>query len=317
MARRALTHDQLALVQAVQPWLDEIAGPIKVGVSGGVDSMALAATLGLLAAERIEAVIVDHGLQEGSDALARQVLGRVQALGLQGRIETVLVHNDGQGIEAAARGARLLALAGDGCRPVMLAHTLDDQAETVLLGLARGSGPTSLSGMVPRRGPFIRPLLGLRRATTTQACQDWGIPVWDDPMNEDPRFLRVRVRRELMPTLESVLGPGTVQALGRTADLLRVDHDLLDRLSLDSIRDVQRGDELDAVGLLHLHPALRGRVLHRWLQRIGVESPSHEHVRSVLRLVEKWHGQAGVDLPGGIRVRRVSGWLVVDHPRAG
>ncbi len=144
-----------------------------------------------------------------------------------------------QGPEAAARSARYAALAAAarraGAAPggvwIMLGHTLDDQAETVLLGLARGSGARSLAGMSPQAGRYLRPLLRIRRAQTAAACTALGLPPWDDPHNCDPAFTRVRVRRELMPALATALGPGVAEALARTADLLRADADALDAIA--------------------------------------------------------------------------------------
>lgn len=315
MARRALTPSQLSLVQATRPWLTELDGPLVVGVSGGADSMALAAALAHLAPERTTAVVVDHGLQPASAQVAQSVRESVAGLGLACRVEKVQVQPRGEGLEAAAREARLAALAADG-HPVLLAHTLDDQAESVLLGLARGSGAASLQGMAARRGPFVRPLLGLRRATTRQACRDWGITVWDDPMNDDPSYLRVRVRKDLLPLLDDVLGPGVHAALARTAELLQRDQELLGQLTEQALARVQRDEGLDVAGLATLHPALQGRVVHHWLAQ-RVPSPEHGHVRSVLGLVEHWRGQSGVSLPGGHRARRVDGLLVVDDGSAG
>ncbi|MEL4503686.1 tRNA lysidine(34) synthetase TilS [Luteococcus sp. H138] len=301
--------------------LTQLGGSLVVGCSGGADSLALTAALSQLAPQATTAVVVDHALQPGSDAVASSVAETVRGLGVAARVTRVTVAEAGQGLEAAARQARLAALFTDG-KPVWLAHTLDDQAETVLLGLARGSGCASLQGMAPIRrhdgGPLlVRPLLGIRREQTRAACAEWGLTPWDDPMNDDPRFRRVRVRRELLPLLDDVLGPGVVDGLGRTAGLAREDNDLLDRLAADAVRDLVRGDELDAVGLLHLYPALRGRVLRSWLTARGVPSPSMRHVRAVAALVEDWHGQRGIDLPGGLTVRRVGGALVTLPTSAG
>ena len=126
------------------------------------------------------------------------------------------------GREAAARTARYAALdaVADALgRDVLLGHTLDDQAETVLLGLGRGSGPRSIAGMRPRSGRYLRPLLGVRRATTEAACRALGLDCWDDPHNDDRALQRVRLRREVLPLLEDVLQGGVAEALARTAVL--------------------------------------------------------------------------------------------------
>ncbi|MGA4668924.1 tRNA lysidine(34) synthetase TilS [Propionibacteriaceae bacterium Y1923] len=215
--------------------------PVVLGVSGGADSMALAAGAAwvLRAAQRagdhgpdLRAVIVDHGLQSGSDEVAALVAGRVEGLGLATEVVRVEVRDRGQGPEAAAREARLAALArvADG-GVVLLGHTLDDQAETVLQGLARGSGTRSLAGMRAETAGgvrILRPLLGLRREVTRAACAEWGLEVWEDPHNDQDRFTRVRVRHHVLPVLERELGPGIAEALARTADLARADADALD-----------------------------------------------------------------------------------------
>lgn len=315
MARRALSPSQLAVVQAVRPCFDGPERGLVIGCSGGADSLALVAACANVDASRVLAVVVEHGLQADSLRIADAAVEAVRGLGVAAEVRSVHVDTtSGEGVEAAARRERLVALVGDGKRPVLLGHTLDDQAETVLLGLARGSGAASLQAMAPSTphlsGRLVRPLLGLRRSQVRQACLDWGLMPWDDPMNLDPAYLRVRVRHELLPVLDDVLGPGVVEALGRTATLARHDNDLLERLAADAQRDLVRGDSLDAVGLLHLYPALRGRVLRRWMIERGAQAPTMAHVQGVAALVENWHGQVGVDLPGGVRVHRIQGALV-------
>lgn len=322
MARRELSPAQLAIVQAVTGWLAEPGRPIVVACSGGPDSMALAAAVAQLASRQPELAalasvrIVDHGLQPGSGHVATQVIARLQARGLAGQVLRVQVERDSPaGPEAAAREARYAALAASelaGGR-VLLGHTLDDQAETVLLGLARGSGTRSLAGMPERfvrnEVEFVRPLLGLRRETTEQACRDWQLPVWYDPHNVDKRFLRVRVRTSVLPTLEAELGPGVTEALARTAGLARADADLLDELANEQLVGV--GAELPVATLAGLSPALASRVLRGWLLGRGVPEPSHTHLQSVWVLVSDWRGQQGVDLPGGLRVVRRAGALAI------
>ena len=148
------------------------------------------------------------------------------------------VHDQADGgPEAAARTARYAALQSEAAgrqATIWLGHTLDDQAESVLLGLARGSGPRSLAGMAARTGRLVRPLLGLRRSVTEQACAELDLDPWRDPHNDDPRFARVRVRRTVLPTLEAELGPGVAEALARTAALVRDDADLLDGLAAEA-----------------------------------------------------------------------------------
>ena len=206
--------------------------------SGGPDSLALAAALAFVAPRaglRAGAVTVDHGLQEGSADRAAAVAAVLGGLGLDPVRAVAVTVDGGGGPEAAARTARYAALeaaAADlGATAVLLGHTLDDQAETVLLGLARGSGARSLAGMPPRRGIFLRPLLGLRRQVTTGACAALDLAPWADPHNADRRFARVRVRLDALPALEAALGPGVAEALARTADQLRDDAEVLEQIA--------------------------------------------------------------------------------------
>lgn len=328
MAFRALGPAALQVVQAVAPWVRAAAvqgRPVVVGVSGGADSTALAAAAvhahsrlegSLGDADDLLAVVVDHQLQEGSGALASRVVDRLGVVGVRTQVVAVTVDpSRGGGLEAAAREARLAALRA--VRPgawLMLGHTLDDQAESVLLGLARGSGTRSLSGMATLSGDLLRPLLGLRRHTTAQACREWGLDTWDDPHNRDPRFLRSRVRAELLPVMDEVLGPGVAQALARTAGLARADADALD-LWADRVLDAARtpAGQLDVAVLAssEVPVAVVTRVLRRWVGGLGWAALDHGRTTAVLALVVDWHGQGPVHLPGGT-VRRAGGRLVAE-----
>ncbi|SDZ02052.1 tRNA(Ile)-lysidine synthase [Tessaracoccus flavus] len=280
-----------------------------VGCSGGADSLALALGAAWAAARTgadVAAVVVDHGLRPDSGHVSSRVVEQLRGRGLDARVVRVQVEPDHpDGLEAAARHARLATLEATG-RPVLLGHTLDDQAETVLLGLLRGSGTRSLAGMAAVRGPFIRPLLGLRRADTEAACGEWGIEPWQDPMNDDERYARVRTRR-LLPLLTDELGRDVAPALARTARLARADADHLDALALAAVPQRQW---LEVADLEPLPDALLWRVVRRWL---AARSPSSgmEHVLAVARLVGHWHGQGPVAVPGAV-VRRVGGRLLVE-----
>jgi tRNA(Ile)-lysidine synthase len=221
------------------------------------------------------------------------------------------------GPEAAAREARYAAIAAEAGadEDVLLGHTLDDQAETVLLGLARGSGTRALAGMPPRRGRFVRPLLGVRAAVTRAACAELGLEPWLDPHNADARFARVRARREVMAVLEAQLGPGIAESLARTAELTRADADLLDELAARELASQPGGDGLDCAWLASLPDAISNRVLLGWLRRSGGSDLSAAHLASVRRLVAAWRGQQWVEVPG-LRVARTGGRLVVRDPLA-
>ena len=236
-------------------------GLVLVALSGGPDSLALAAAAGFEAPRaglRAGAVIVDHQLQEGSDAVAERAAEQARALGLDPvRVVQVTVAEGRDGPEAAARAARYAALEGvaadTGAVAVLLGHTLDDQAETVLLGLARGSGAGSLQGMAPAAGLFRRPLLGIRRSVTVQACIDAGLEPWADPHNADPAYTRVRVRSNVLPVLEAELGPGVAEALARTAEQLREDDDafatMIDEVAEELAEHIDAGIAVPVVAL--------------------------------------------------------------------
>jgi len=302
---------------------------VLAACSGGADSTALAAALAFEAPRcgvRAGAVTIDHRLQPGSGERAARVAELLAVLGLAPvRVLPVTVPTGAGtgGVEAAARQARYAALTSgaraDGAAAVLLGHTRDDQAETVLLGLARGSGARSLAGMRTVTGVFRRPLLGLTRQTTRAACAAAGLPVWDDPHNEQDRFARARVRHRVLPVLETELGPGVAAALARTADLLREDADALDALAAARLAELAgRGgprqadssaapvDDLPVPGLLATVPAVRSRVLRHWLLAAGAPATdlTYGHVAAVRELVEHWHGQGAVDIPGELSVHR-------------
>ncbi|WP_376766003.1 tRNA lysidine(34) synthetase TilS [Amycolatopsis pithecellobii] len=281
-----------------------------VAVSGGADSLALAeaaAHEGHKRGLRVRALIVDHGLQEGSGRIAEEAAAAARGLGVdEAEVLTVEVTGGG-GIEGAARRARYAALAGKGSGLVLLGHTRDDQAETVLLGLGRGSGPRSIAGMKPFDPPWGRPLLDVPRSATRAACAALGVRPWEDPFNTEPRFTRVRLRTEVLPLLEKVLSGGVAAALARTARQLREDLETLDALAAQIPFDGE-------VKALENHPpALRRRVLRRWLLEHGGCDLSDAQLRSVDALVGEWRGQGGVWLPGGLVVARTHGTLSMNR----
>ncbi len=275
---------------------------VEVALSGGADSLALAACLGFVAPRagwRAGAVVVDHGLQARSAEVAERAAGQARDLGLDADVVAVEVGTDG-GPEAAARDARYAVLRSRAVDAVLLGHTLDDQAETVLLGLGRGSGPRSLSGMPAFDGVVRRPFLALRRSDTEIICSASGLPWWDDPHNTDAGFRRSRIRHEALPLLEDVLGGGVAEALARTADQLRADTALLDALAAEV------ADPCDVPLLAALPPALRSRVLRRAALEAGADGSelASVHLVELDRLVTDWHGQTRVELPGRISAAR-------------
>jgi tRNA(Ile)-lysidine synthase len=335
----AVAAIRLAVRRVLHDVVDDRPGPdrpaagaaplVLVACSGGADSMALASALAFEAPRlgvRAGGVTVDHGLQDGSAERAAEVTARMAALGLD-PVEAVpvTVGRSGSGPEADAREARYAALDAAaerrGARVVLLGHTRDDQAETVLLGLARGSGTRSLSGMAAVSGPggrYRRPFLAVDRQTTRKACMVQSLPVWDDPHNDDPAYTRSRVRHEALPVLEKALGKGVVEALARTARLSRDDADALDAWT-DEAAQAVRAEGPDADGALdvaRLHalpPAVRRRVLRRTAVAAGAPAGSlfARHIEEIDRLVTAWHGQRAINLPGRVEARRQGGRLVI------
>jgi tRNA(Ile)-lysidine synthase len=291
-----------------------------VALSGGPDSLALAAAAGFEAPRlglRAGAVIVDHGLQGDSAAVAARAAEAARALGLDPvRVERVRVEGPG-GPESAARAARYAALevaaVEHGAAAVLLGHSLDDQAETVLLGLARGSGTLSIAGMADVAGLYRRPLLGLRRAALAQACADQGLEPWSDPHNSDERFARVRVRRRILPMLEEHLDAGIVEALARTAAIAREDAEALDAM-VDEVAEelvelAEGGCSLPVAWLAANPAALRHRLIRLVARAEFGVALTRTQTLDVARLVTDWHGQGPVHLPG-VRVERTAGLIV-------
>ncbi|WP_432398703.1 tRNA lysidine(34) synthetase TilS [Pseudarthrobacter sp. L19] len=296
---------------------------VLVACSGGPDSLALAAAAAYFARRghvdghpiSVGAVVVDHQLQPGSADVARTAAAALRELGLAPvEIRTVAVAATGMGPEAAAREARHAALdaAADeaDAQAILLGHTLDDQAEQVLLGLARGSGTRSLAGMRPARGRLLRPFLGLRRAETLEICVAEDLDPWHDPSNADPAFARSRTRVEVLPMLEEKLGPGVAESLARTAAILQADADYLDAVANDTYLTLKTYDGED-LGLPEdelraLPAAIRFRVIAKAAAEVGGQQPSHQRLLAAEDLLRR-RGSAGpVQLPGAVSVYRLS-----------
>jgi tRNA(Ile)-lysidine synthase len=308
---------------------------VLAACSGGADSLALAAALAFEAPRlglRGGGVTVDHGLQAGSAEQARRVTRVLRDMGLE-PVQSVLAQvavpssvssaagGPGRsrypGPEAAARAARYAALdeaaVRTGAAAILLGHTRDDQAETVLLGLARGSGARSLAGMAPRAGRYLRPLLQVRRAQTQAACAAAGLQPWQDPHNGDPAYARARVRGQVLPMLEELLGPGVADALARSADQLRADADALDCLAAAEAARLAAADgTLPAGEVAALPAAVRTRLLRRAAIAAGCPAGalSARHVGELDALLTRWRGQQWIDLPGDVRCQRRCGRLL-------
>lgn len=294
---------------------------ILVACSGGPDSLALAAAAifeGKRADISVGAVIVEHGLQPVTKRIAEETMTTLTELGAAPVIvRPVTVGTDG-GPEAAARAARYEALdeaaSAFDAKFVMLGHTLNDQAETVLLGLARGSGNRSLNGMAEVNGRYLRPLLAISRATTVAFCEDSGLTVWNDPQNQDEKYTRVRVRNNVLPMLESELGPGVAEALARTAEQLREDETALAELAEHYFNEFVKARatslEIDVDEFKAMPLAIRHRVIALALGVLKAPQFARVHIRAIDELVDDWHGQKPLTLPG-VRVERTARQIVL------
>ena len=303
--------------KAVKPWIADSSQTILFGCSGGADSMALALALFLEANQtKVIPVVVDHGLQDGSAQITSQTISKLKEIGYT-QVETAVAQvKITDGLEASARRARYQIFNQfiDTYRPkyFLLAHTLNDQAETVLLGLARGSGARSLSGMAVENNIYVRPLLKISRQTTVAACHEGGIEIWSDPHNDDLRFARVRTRKNVLPNLEENLGPGITEALVRSADLLRDDADALDSFALEYFAQTDQLN-LPVNDLERLPRAIRTRVLRLAIYQAGAPagSLSAEHINGAEALISDWHGQKELSLPGDVKLLRNSGRITL------
>ena len=309
-----MANASLTIRSAVRPFLEklEAGDSFLVAVSGGADSLALAQSLFIesqpLALKAI-AITIDHQLQEDSHLQAEQVTSQLKEIGyVQVITKKVMVLLD-SGLESGARDARYAAINESveetKAVKVFLGHTHNDQAETVLLGLARGSGARSLSAMASENGIYIRPLLAITREETESACKEWGLNFWSDPHNLNTEFTRVKVRREVIPYLEEHLDPGISKALVRTAALLRDDADALDLWAKEESTDLQ------CERLAGLPRAIRSRIIRQAAFAAGATPGklTYEQVGAIDALICAWKGQGEVSLAGGVKVERISGRL--------
>ena len=313
-----------AVRNAVRVWLEkfEAGDKVLVAVSGGADSLALAHALSVeakLLAITVIGVTVDHQLQKESAAQAQVVKNQLEELDLKCVVKKVQVDVQ-NGLEASARTARYKSLNetahSENAVAVLLGHTQDDQAETVLLGLARGSGTRSLSGMAAHNGIYIRPLLGLTREVTESYCKELNLSFWKDPHNQDPQFARVRVRTQAIPVLEKTIGPGISEALARSSQILRDDADALDHWAEREAMKLDLSD-LECAHLEAMPKAIRSRVLRIAIYAQGAPSGSvtAEHMSVIEALITAWNGQGASNLPGGVKVERISGRLSLSPQR--
>ncbi|MEH0147152.1 tRNA lysidine(34) synthetase TilS [Corynebacterium sp. Q4381] len=286
----------LACRRAVRPFAG--SGPVVIGLSGGPDSLALVAAA---AAEGIDAtaVVVDHGLQEGSADVAKHASEQATRFGIPATVVPVTVADSPDGVEAAAREARYAALFAAAPADVWVAHTADDQAETLLLGALRGNP----AGMAPRDGRLVRPFLTIRRADTVGACTELGIEPWHDPMNKDTAYRRPAIRTSIIPQLSELIGGDAVPALAAAADRIAADNQLIASL-------VDLTPTSSCAELLAEPGAVRRRRLAAWLVENDVPV-QRDQLAAIESLITDWHGQGPINVAGGAVARR-AGVLVME-----
>ncbi len=303
-------------VDALAPWRErfavevrEIVGPVAVGCSGGADSTALLVLAADAGLDPI-AVHVDHGLRDGSEHEAEAVAAVAARVGARFHARRSPV-GTGPNLEARARTSRYDALERARielrAEVVLVGHTADDQAETVLLNVLRGAAGAGLAGMARQRDRVVRPLLGMRRAETRAICDTLGIGVFDDPMNHDAEFRRVAIRRDVLPMLSAIASRDLVPVLARQADILRSESEYLDALAIAAWPDT---DPPTAGALAALPVVLARRAVRAW---VGAPPPSSREVDRILAVAA---GETrGVELAGGRVVRRSSGRLSLTGAR--
>jgi tRNA(Ile)-lysidine synthase len=312
---------------AVRRVLGAVEGEtVLVACSGGADSLALLAATVFEARKldiRVIGVTVDHDLQEGSAEHAARVVHQMAQLGVNETASVrVVVDPRGEGIEGAARRARYEVLEQMrqhfGAQLVLLGHTRDDQAETVLMGLARGSGARSMAGMRRSYDHYARPLLDVTRDDTVTTCQVEGIEVWDDPHNDDLGFTRVRVRKNVLPVLEDQLGPGVAASLARTADQVRDDVEALDAIAEATLARLAAPEGIPLRPLRDEYRAIASRVLRLAAIEAGAIDAElfHVHVMALLGLAEG-AVRGEVQLPGHVTAYRADGHLRFRRTTAG
>lgn len=311
------------LTNSVEKFLNKVAPGEKVLVacSGGADSLALAWTVQFVAKKReifVFAVVIDHQLFSESDQVAKDAAAKLNLLGIsEAVIKKVEVPKTADGIEAAAREVRYQALLEHAeqisASQIYLGHTLEDQVETVLMRLTRGSGARSLQGMNETKGIFVRPFLHIPRETVRNSLDLIDIKAWEDPMNYSDNFLRSKIRNKLLPNLKEVLGESVFEAIDRTALQLRDDNQALDLICQDVM--TLNSIETNALAItLEMQPrAIRTRIIRAMLLNAGAPAAAlaHSHIEAVNQLVENWHGQGAVALPGKLRASRTNNQIVI------
>jgi tRNA(Ile)-lysidine synthase len=304
----------------------QTAEPLLLGFSGGRDSVALALWLLEAGFSKLTLLHLDHGLRNESGSDAAWVAQFADSLGLGCHVERSDVAADAKalkiGVEEAGRNARYSFFASAvkrlGTRRVLVAHHADDQVETFLFRLFRGSGATGLRGMSASSArtiegvsfDLLRPMLEVWRPEIDACIAEKRADFRDDPSNEDPRWTRNRIRHALMPQLEEIMGKPVKTAIWRAAELLRADNAHLEQLSAELD---ERADSIDVSRLRRAPDAIRRRLVMRWLQRLNISNIGFEIVDAVVGLALR-DAPAKLNLPGGAHVRRRAGKIFIESP---
>jgi tRNA(Ile)-lysidine synthase len=312
------------LTNSVEKFLKDVSPGDKVLVacSGGSDSLALAWTVQFVAKKSeifVSALVIDHQLFAESNQVAKDAVAKLKLLGIQEVvIKSVEVPKSPDGIEAAAREVRYQALKEFAqeiaATQIYLGHTLEDQVETVLMRLTRGSGARSLQGMSERNGFFVRPFLHIPRNAVRESLNLINIKAWEDPMNYSDMFLRSKIRNNLLPVLAEVLGVRAFEAIDRTATQIRDDNQALDLICQD-VMTLNHIETRAEVSVLEMQPkAIRSRIIRSMALNAGAPAASlaNSHIEAINQLVENWHGQGEVALPGKLRAARVINQIVIE-----
>lgn len=312
------------LTNSVEKILDGVSPGDKVLVacSGGADSLALAWTVQFVAKKReifVAAIVIDHQLSDESNQIAKDAVAKLNLMGIQDVvIKTVEVPKSPDGLEAAAREVRYKAIQEYAeeisATQIYLGHTLEDQVETVLIRLTRGSGARSLQGMAEIKGTFVRPFLHISRNLVRESLNLINVEAWEDPMNYSDKFLRSKIRNKLLPVMAEVLGVSAFEAIDRTATQIRDDNQALDLICQD-VMTLNQIETQAEVSVLAMQPkAIRGRIIRAMALQAGAPAASltNSHIEAINRLVENWHGQGEVALPGKLRASRLKNQIVIE-----
>ncbi len=312
------------LTNSVEKFLSKVqpGERVLVACSGGADSLALAWVVQFVAKKKeifVSALIVDHQLSPESNEVAQAAKVKLSVLAISDtKIIKVEVSNNSEGIEAAAREVRYEALKNYGneinAQMIFLGHTLEDQVETVLMRLTRGSGARSLQGMAEINGKFVRPFLHISRAIVRDSLSIINLTAWEDPMNYSEKFLRSKVRNQLLPKLKEVLGESVFEAIDRTATALRVDNAALDLITQEVLA-LNSIETSCSVEILQAQPqAIRNRIIRVMMLNAGVPAASlaNAHIEAVNQLINNWHGQGEVALPGKLWVSRSKNQIAIE-----